>query len=591
MCVVALAVALLTSAFATAGAQESRASQKKSADLVLVNGTIITVDQRDSVAEAVAIKDGKVVAVGSRKKVDAYVRASTKVVDLHGRTVTPGMIDSHIHFSGADALYKLDLSVLQVHNIADVQAKVAAKVAELQPGEWVQGSKWAAVHLAEHRPIYAADLDPVSPNNPVFLLETSYHQATVNSKALELAGITKDTPDPPGGYIDRDTNGNPTGLLKEGAVWMVAAVIPPFTAEQEKAGLKYITREANKVGLTSVLYPGIGADTWKVFKQVRKEGDLTVRCAALWSSPDTMKASRKLIAQISPFTHPGKKKDTMLWSQGVKMFIDGVQDAGTHWSWQEQFTNFTTPNPGWYGEPVMDPALYRRQVRLYHNAGLQVQTHAIGDRAIDWVVNSYKLAEKGKGTKGLRHGVIHCDIPTDQALKTLRWLQRNYDAGYVYTNPDFMWWTEVIAATMGPQLSLREMPYNTYEKRGIRYGFGTDWSVDPMDPKYSIWSAITRDTLVGLYGPHPFGTDECINVHQALRAATRSNARLLYMEKKIGSIEVGKLADIAVWDKDWYSCTTDEIYNMNCEMTLLGGKIVYRANGSPVTVTRAGMLR
>jgi len=310
-----------------------------------------------------------------------------------------------------------------------------------------------------------------------------------------------------------------------------------------------------------------------------------VRAAMLWSGAETVEEAQALADKITPFTDPSSKaKSDMLWSQGVKLFIDGVQDASTHWSWEEHWIDFTEVNEGWYGMPVIDPDLYRQLVKVYHDAGLQVQTHSIGDRAIDWVLESYKVACEDNPIYGLRHGIIHCDLPTDWALATLPMMQQCYDAGYVYTNPDFMWWTEIIAAAMGPEMSLREMPYKTYGELGIHYGFGTDWPVDPLDSKYSIWSAMTRDTLIGLFGDHPFGTDECIDVHAALKAATRSNAYLLYMEDEIGSIEVGKYADIAVWDTDWYCATTDEIKAANCELTMLGGEVVYVADETPVTI-------
>jgi predicted amidohydrolase YtcJ len=574
---------LLPTAFAVAKSKQCK-PVCKGADTILVNGKIITVDRHDSVAQAVAIRGGKIIAVGRNWCMAPYLRKGTEIINLHGRTATPGMIDSHVHFQGSGALYWLDLSVLSVDSLADVAAKVEAQAAAVGPGEWVLGRNWAAAHLAEHRPIYATDIDAASPDNPVFLLEASYHQATVNSYVLDMLDITASTPDPPGGIIDRYPDGTPTGLLKESAAWMVYAYLPEFSAAQEKEGLEYLTKEASRRGLTSILYPGIGDVMWQTFKDVYAEGNLTVRSAMLWSGGETVEDAQALVEKIKPFTHPSHKNDDMLWSQGVKMFMDGVQDASTHWSWQEHWINFTEVNPGWYGLPVIDPDLYRQLVKVYHDAGLQVQTHSIGDRAIDWVLGSYKAAEKDKPIYGLRHGIIHCDLPTDWALKTMRKMQKRYDAGYVYTNPDFMWWTEIIAAAMGPEMSLREMPYKTYEKLGIHYGFGTDWPVDPLDPKYSIWSAMTRDTLVGLFGEHPFGLDECINVHQALRAATRSNAYLLYMEDKIGSIEVGKYADIAVWDKNWYKATTDEIFNINCEMTILGGETVYMAEDTPITV-------
>jgi predicted amidohydrolase YtcJ len=210
--------------------------------------------------------------------------------------------------------------------------------------------------------------------------------------------------------------------------------------------------------------------------------------------------------------------------------------------------------------------------------------HCCGDREQDWILESYKLAQDANPTYGLRHGIIHADIPTDWALEVMPDWQKTLDYGYTYTNPTFMWWTEIIANSMGPFMSLREMPMKTYLETGNLFGFGSDYNVDPMEPKYSIWAAITRDTLMGAYGPHPFGLDQCIGVRDSLRAMTQSNAYLLFMEDKIGSLEVGKYADIAVWDKDWYNATPDEIYNENCEMTLLGGKIVYKADTTPVTV-------
>lgn len=288
---------------------------------------------------------------------------------------------------------------------------------------------------------------------------------------------------------------------------------------------------------------------------------------------------------MAPFTKPYITiGDDMLISGGIKMILDGCQDADTHWSWHEHYINFTEVNHGDYGFPRYDPEVFHEQVKMYHNAGLHIEVHAIGDRAIDWVIKSYIDALWENPIKGLRHGIIHCDIPTDRAIEWMAVLQKGFDAGYVYTNPDFMWWTEIIASTMGPELSLREMPYKTYLEKGILFGFGTDWPVDPMDPKYSIWSAMTRETLMGLYGKYPFGVEERIDVHAALRAQTVNNAYLMFMEDKIGSIEVGKYADIAVWDKDWYTIPTDEIKDIECQMTLLNGKIVYKAEGTPIKV-------
>lgn len=580
--VAVLVLAPISSAWA------GNAHGKMKADTVMVNGKIITVDRHDSVAQAVAIRDGRILAVGDNWKMAKYLGHSTTVINLHGRTATPGMIDSHVHFSGTRSLFILDLGPLKVHNIADVQAAVQAQCDLQGPDTWVQGAGWGVSYLAEQRPLYAADIDPVSSENPVFLRETSGHQGVANSIALAMAHIDAQTPDPPGGFIDRDAYGNPTGLLKETATSLVTSLIPPFTGAQNKQGLEFVCDQANSVGLTSILYPGIADSTWQLFNEVKADGNLTVRAAMLWSSGRTVDATNALIAKVKPITHPYSKDDDMLWSQGIKIVFGGVQDASTQWSWYPHWPSYFTPptEPYWYGLPGWDPNVVREQIRLYHNAGLQVQVHCCGDREQDWILGSYQAAEEANPIYGLRHGIIHADTPTDWALKMMPKWQKKLDYGYTYTNPDFMWWTEIIANSMGPIESLREMPLKTYLKTGNLFGFGSDFGVDPLDPKYSIWSAMTRDTLMGNYGPHPFGTTQCINVHDALRAMTRSNAYLLFMEDKIGSIEKGKYADIAIWDKNWYKATTDEIKNINCEMTLLGGKIVYQANATPVTVSQ-----
>lgn len=238
-------------------------------------------DPADSIAEAVAIKYGKIIAVGSNKDIRKLIGKNTQVIDLKGLTATPGMIDSHIHFYGT-RYYILDVSVAEVKSIADIVEKVRARVEVMKPGEWIQGEGWDPAHLAEHRPVYASDLDPVSPDNPVWLVDASHHQGVANSYALNLAGITKDTPDPPGGIIDRYPDGTPTGLLKETAMDLVSGLIPPFTEKQYVEGLALLCQEANSKGLTAILVPGIDLSDWTAFQKVLAQGKLTVRSFMLW---------------------------------------------------------------------------------------------------------------------------------------------------------------------------------------------------------------------------------------------------------------------------------------------------------------------
>ena len=207
------------------------------ADLVLMNGAVLTVDPRDSVAEAVAITGGRIVAVGTSAQIKPHIGSATQVVELSGRAVTPGLIDSHVHFSEVDALFNVDLSDVAIKSMDDVLRRIAAQVATLKPGEWVRGRGWDEGKLAERRYITAADLDKVAPNNPVWLMHTTGHYGVANSYAMKMAEVRRETKDPPAGTIDRDAAGNPTGVMKESATGLITPIVPPMTREQQKAGL------------------------------------------------------------------------------------------------------------------------------------------------------------------------------------------------------------------------------------------------------------------------------------------------------------------------------------------------------------------
>ncbi|HXM16525.1 MAG TPA: amidohydrolase family protein, partial [Candidatus Eremiobacteraceae bacterium] len=238
------------------------------------------------------------------------------------------------------------------------------------------------------------------------------------------------------------------------------------------------------------------------------------------------------------------------------------------------------------GYPAMDVDTYKQLVRMYHQAGIHVGTHAVGDRAIDTVVDTYAEVLKETPTHGLRHSIIHSNIPTDHALDTMATLQKQYDAGYPELQAPFMWWIgDTYAGTFGPERSARLIPLKTMLTRGIAWGGGSDYFVTPFAARYGIWASVARETLKGVYGAHPFGTAEAVDARVALRSYTEWSAHQLFLDGTVGSIELGKDADIAVWDRDMYSVPTGDLKNMKCEMTLFKGEIVFRADATPVTVT------
>jgi predicted amidohydrolase YtcJ len=569
---------------AVARAQTPSAASGGPADLMLTNGKIITVDAEDSIAEAVAIRDGKILAVGAKDAVLRYAGPSTHVVDLHGRTATPGLIDAHLHFADVDPMYSLDVS--HARSIADVQKAVRDGVAKSKPGEWIQGHGWDEGKLAERRYLYASDLDQAAPRNPVWLVHTTGHYGVANTAALRLAHVWSKTKNPEAGTIDRDGKNQPTGVLKENAMQLVTALIPPYTLRQMREGYLRLMADLNEEGMTAIKDPGITDENWNIYRELRDQNKFTIRLFALWLGGSKLEHTRQVLARLQTLPRPRTaQSDDVLISGGVKLFMDGSGGARTAWVYDDWNKNSTGSDTGNRGYPTTDPEVYRQQVRLLHEAGIHVSTHAVGDRAIDWVVDTYAQVLKEKPASGLRHGIIHANIPTEHAIATMAALEKQFDAAYPEAQAEFMWWIgDTYAANFGPARSLRLMPFHTYRTRGILWAGGSDYFVTPFPARYGIWSTVVRKTLNGTYGLEPFGTAEAVDIHAALRSYTLWAAHQLFLEDRIGSLEVGKDADIAVWDRDVYTMPSDELKDLQCELTLFKGRVVYRRPGSPVTL-------
>jgi hypothetical protein len=263
---------------------------------------------------------------------------------------------------------------------------------------------------------------------------------------------------------------------------------------------------------------------------------------------------------------------------GVKLYIDGSGGARTAWLYDDWSKEYRGTDPGNRGYPTSNADTIRMLIRLYHDAGMHVSVHAIGDRGIDWVVDTYDQAMRENPKKGLRHGIIHANIPTDHAIDVMAKLQREFDAGYPEPSATFAWWLgDTYAGNFGVARSLRLNPFKTFRAKGMIWANGSDFPVTPFPARYAIWSAIARQTLLGVYGGDPFGRAESVDVHDALRSVTIWAARQMFLEKKIGSIEVGKYADLAVWDRDFYSVPTEAIKDAKCVMTIFNGKVVFEA--------------
>jgi predicted amidohydrolase YtcJ len=548
--------------------------------LILFNGRILTVDSSDSTAQALAIRGGKIVAIGTTREILGLADGATRRIDLNGRTATPGLIDSHAHIAdgGVDELYHVNLS--DASSIAEVVRRVSAGIARLKPGEWLQGAGWDEGKLAERRYVRASDLDAVSPENPVWLVHTTGHYGVANSMALRLANISASTADPRAGTIDRDAAGSPTGVLKEGAQDAVLDLIPPPTAEQQRAGILRSIDNLHREGMTAVKDPAIDRPVWDAYAALVQQGRLKERICVLWRAGDSMDSARAALEEIEAQPKPpASLGDGRLLSCGAKIFLDGSGGARTAWLYTDWNENSTGTDAGNRGYPLVDPAVYRQMVRLFHQAGVHVGTHAIGDRAIDWVVDTYAQVLAESPTEGLRHSIIHANIPSDHAIEVMARLQGKYDAAYPELQAPFMWWIgDTYAGNFGPLRAARLIPLATFSAKGLRWGGGSDYPVTPLAARFGLWASVEREALKGTYGAHPFGTAEAIDVRTALRSYTIWAARQLFLEQRTGSLEVGKDADIAVWDRNPYDMPPAELRNLQCEMTIISGEVVYDAH-------------
>ena len=550
-------------------------SQPAPADLVLLNGTIITVDARGTIAEALAIKDGKIAFVGTTAASRKYVGDGTRVIDLAGRTATPGLIDTHVHFSEpADAL---DLG--DARNMDDVIAKVRARAALVPAGTWVRGGGWDEGKLAERRYITAADLDKAAPDHPVYLTHTTGHYGVANSLALKLSGVTRETKDPPGGTIDRDKDGNPTGVMKERATSLIRTGGGGGGRGNMRGDVQRIIEGFNREGMTGAKDLNVPEAKWDVYKQLLDEGKLNVRVAVMWRGGNTIESTRQAMASMEKHRDDAPGAGRRLVSAGVKLYIDGSGGARTAWmydDWNKDLGGIDTGNKGYPANGDEYPAVYKQQVMMLNGAGIHIGTHAVGDRGIDFVVDTYAEALKAHPVRGLRHSIIHANVPTSHAIDVMASLQKTYDAGYPEAQAPFLWWIgDTYAGNFGPKRNLRLEPFASYVKRGVIWGGGSDYSVTPYPARYGLWASVARETQAATYGRTPFGSAESIDIRTALKSYTIWAARQLFLDQEVGSLEPGKQADVAVWDRNMYKVTTAELKDLHCEMTLVGGAVVF----------------
>ncbi len=535
---------------------ESSYGQEK-ADLVLLNGKIYTADSSNHFAQAVAVKDSVILKVGSNSLIQNYVGSSTTVYNLHGKLVTPGLIDSHNHMVTAGENYYLTVNLMppEVASIGDIQQKIAAAVAQEADSVWITGQGF--FNLTDGRQPNRYDLDAVAPNNPVYIVHISGHMAVANSMALEIAGVDSSTQNPAGGVVEKDSlTGEPTGvLLNHYAMILVKEHIPVYTTGEYRQALEPIQEFYHDNGLTSIQDVNIGMiNKLMAYKEADSLGMLTVRTAAYLTAetPQTVYNALNFLASDTT----DYETSTLKFS-GFKLLVDGYAPMSYCYE----------PTNGFYWDMgTWDPDTLKKVVSMIHDAGYQLAVHCMGDRAIDEILDALEYALNKNPRPNHRHRLEHCFIPTQEALQRIKDLNLvvSFQPGALYSSG------ESYRYIFGEDRTDRMMPIKTMLDMGIPLAFGSDFPTTPeLSPQLALQEAIVRKTSKG----NEIAPQEAIDRVTALKIHTLGSAFAAFEEDKKGSIEEGKLADMAVWSGDYFTVPISQIRNLTFDAVIIGGTV------------------
>src|SRR5262245_28941543 len=550
----------------------ARGGEAQPADLALTGGAVYTLDPARSWAQAVAIRGGRIVYVGSDAGIAAFIGPKTRVVALTGRMLLPGFQDAHVHpVSGGYELTLCDLNDLPTR--AAVVEKVRACAAQPR-GEWLVGGGWALPIFPGGNPDRAL-LDELSPKRPAYLSAADGHSAWVNSRALALAKIDAKTPDPPNGRIERDPkSGEPTGTLRESAADLVENLLPKPTPAELEAGLRRALAYLNRLGITAVQEASADRPGLEAYRAMERRGELSLRVVAALGTatiaeelPPEKRADpaaivASLVALRSEFASP------RIRPTAAKIFADGVIEARTA-AMLEPYLD----RPGFRGEPNYSPEQLDALVAALVRQGFSVHIHAIGDRAVRISLDALEAAGARRGAGSARHQLAHIEVIQAEDMPRFRTLGviANFQPLWAYADPYII---DLTLPALAPETVRRIYPIGSAERAGAPIAFGSDWSVTSPDPLSGIQVAVTRQGLDGK--PEPFLPDEAIRLDTALAAYTIGSAYALGIEAETGSIEVGKLADLVVLSHDLFALPPGRIASAKVLLTLLEGEPVFR---------------
>jgi hypothetical protein len=525
-------------------------------DLVLFNGKVITVDRGFSTHEAVAIIGDRIMAVGNDDQMKTVAGSATRMIDLKGRAVIPGLMDNHLHGAGGGP--GVDLS--RARSLADVNAALEARVQASAPGDViVSNSDWHEAQLKEQRLPLRDDLDRIAPQNPVVLVRGG-HEYILNSAALTRWAITPETPQPDGGRITRYRDGRLNGELVDTAKSLVRLPPPtPRTPQQQLDDRIADYKKLNEAGLTGIRHPGISIGDYRMLQEMQKRGQLTIRINALLRPGVGAAGVDPALAASGIKPDEG---DELLRVGGIKLAVDGGFEGGLM---RELYETPWDENGAYRGLQTIDTERYVAAVRHLNRQDWRVATHAVGDAAIDLVLNAYEKANAEQSIFDRRWSIEHAFIGRPDHLPRMRALGLAISA----QNHLYLAGPSLVKYWGGTRAGITT-PVKMYLDAGLPVSSGTDAPVVPYPPLWTLYHFVSRDTITG----GVLGPDQKVTRQQALRMATINNAWLNMEERTKGSIEPGKFADLVILNEDPLTCPEPRLRDAKVLMTMVGGKVV-----------------